>query len=154
MIDKDILKELLREAFQDFDLLDYTYSINIKLGLLETNRSGTFTKCTKRWCVNHIKVDGRENLYLYNNPMDLYKSGYALAYNKTYKDYFLIHFSFKAKGVVNKKKFDEFFLDGRLKLNHFLKKYDIELPVDKKTIIEFIGKEKELIVDFSYRLKV
>ena len=107
MIDKEVFQELLREAFQNFDLLDYKYNISSKIGALEVNRSGSFTLTTKRHSLNLIVI-GRGNAYLFNNYIDLYNS----IGMKPFKDCILLNFYFKPTKSVNKIQFDDFFEDA------------------------------------------
>lgn len=98
-------KEILRESFQDFDLLDYKYSVNFELG---------------------IKADNN-----YKDYKDFYRVK-AFTKNKaiTYKYYLNLNFSFEPK-VFNKVQFDDFFDDGLTKLNCLLERYNIEIPYKK-----------------------
>jgi hypothetical protein len=156
MIDKEIFREIVRESFQDFDLLDYNYSVNFTLGALEVNRSGSFTLTTKRH-INNLRNIGRGNVFLFNNYIDLYNS----IGMKPFKDCILLDFYFKPKKKVNKAQFDDFFEDGMVKLNSLLERHNIVIPFEK---IEYNGEffsnhmiisseEKEIIVEFSSRLK-
>lgn len=151
MIDKDILNELLRKAFQDFDLLDYTYSINIRIKICEIKPDGLI-----RMCSYHTYED--DYIKLYNH------SAVNLEGILTYKDIIFLDFYFKPSKDENIAEFNEFFLDGMIKLNYFLKPYKIKFPKRKIKLIssnnplsssfKFMGQEKEIIVEFSSRLKV
>lgn len=155
MIDSIVLKEILREAFQDFELLDYEYSVLFTLGVVPTN-DGSLV---------------RDSRY-YNNYKILYKYNLLVDRPVTYKDFIRLYFNFKPIGIVNIIQFDDFFLDGMTKLNHLLERYRIRNSISGSTIVfpkrkirynktdnrffkivDIFGEEKEIIVEFSSRLK-
>lgn len=68
MIDKEVFRELLRESFQDFDLLDYDYSVKFTLGVLLTNKDGSI-----------------KSYYAYDNYIKLYNCNLKIS-AVTYKD--------------------------------------------------------------------
>jgi hypothetical protein len=109
MIDKEVFREIVREAFQDFDLLDnYEYSIILRTGVYGTNRNGSITKTYDNGFDNYID--------LYNNKPS--RNGIV-----TYKDYIGIFIRFIPK-VINQEEFDDFFEDGMTKLNSLLERYN------------------------------
>lgn len=147
MIDKEVLQEIVREAFQDFDLLDnYEYSINTRIGVFGTNKNGSITQLNSNDYKNYID--------LYNNKSS--RNGIV-----TYKDYIYISVKFKHSENFNKEQFDDFFEDGMVKLNSLLERYNIILPKEMISkyngydyySFEILGEEKEIIVEFSSRLK-
>lgn len=106
-------QEILRESFQDFDLLDYKYSLYVRTGIRETNN------------------DGSLKLADYNCYKD-YEQFYSYRVGKkikvTYKYYIGLELRFTHNGILNKLEFDDFFEDGLIKLNYLLEKYNIEIP--------------------------
>jgi hypothetical protein len=149
MIDKDVLNEIVREAFQDFDLLDYTYSIRLQSYVELTNKNGS---------INQVNPS-------FDNYIELYNNHRPRRPIVTYKDVLSINLRFKPKTILDKEELDEFFLDGCIKLNHLLIEYNIEIPTTNKlhyiegtgeysTSFDIYGDNREIVVEFSSKLKV
>jgi hypothetical protein len=138
MIDKEVFKELLREAFQDFDLLDYTYSLKFQTGIKETNNDGSL-----KWSP------------FYDDYEEFYKKRVGKKIKVTYKNYIELNLHFTPNVIFNKEEFFDFFEDGMTKLNYLLEKNDlifmtfttnrdyvVEKPINIETICGYIDISK------------
>jgi hypothetical protein len=110
MIDKTVLDDILIEAFQDFDLLDYKHILSSELKICETD-NGT------------LKLG-----YYFDDYKHFYKRRAFKKIKVTYKYVLILDFRFYDIEFFNKEEFDDFFEDGMTKLNYLLEKYNIEIP--------------------------
>lgn len=137
MIDKEVLKEVFREAFQDFDLRDYDYSLKFHIGIRETNSNGSLKRAS-----------------FYNNYKDFYKDRVGKKIKVTYKYYISLYLNFKHNGIVNTIEFNEFLEDSITKLNYLLERDSIIFLTCRSNIsskVEIpIENVEEICKDVSY----
>lgn len=124
-------KEALREAFQDFDFLDYKYSIDIHQRVFDTNEFGRLILKTGdyNWMINiRSSYSDLEDLYSHNiiqpNQKDitLYKIGFNF---RSKKDYSKSNISNYRAGITEDiNEFKERFDECIAKVNSLLEKHN------------------------------
>lgn len=129
------LRELLKEAFQDFDLLPYEYEISVESFAYEINKNGTIKQCRRagyKCSENHVYIDDK--------PVDLRRN-----YNKykrylNYKEVLVVRFFFKSKKIYPVKKMSPIVNNSKNKFELWKKsQFDITScsRTIKKDLIEF-----------------